>query len=399
MKKYGCSRTALQVSVLATLGLLSQSSLAGGLEYTKQSVAPFFEAGDYAELSYAYVSPNIEGKDKDGHHIDNMMDDFGLAGAAVKVAPSPNTALALIYERPFGLKTKYPSGSNFRNSLGTTVADVTTDNYTLLGGGKTANNVWLYGGVQVQKADATISSASPSAVPIDATTVLPAEAFYQATPQHISNAFAPVVGIGYEIPKISLRTSLTYRGKTKHDVRLNESMNVYVPAIDTTLPALPKTPTSLSLEFPQSINLDFQTGIAKDTLLTVNTRWVNWKDFKVTTPATLELTQEPIAAYLKDSYGVEVALGRQFTPKFSAEVRAGYDSGTGTPLSALGPYDDTTSIAVGGQYNINPNLFVAGGVQYLKFKGGDIATKLDGKIAKVDDGDGYALGMKVGYHF
>ena len=32
---------------------------------------------------------------------------------------------------------------------------------------------------------------------------------------------------------------------------------------------------------PQSVNLDFQTGIMADTVAFANVRWVNWKDFSI----------------------------------------------------------------------------------------------------------------------
>ena len=33
------------------------------------------------------------------------------------------------------------------------------------------------------------------------------------------------------------------------------------------------------------------------------------------------------------------------------------------------------------------------------FEGGPVDTKVDGRVANIDDGTGYALGMKLGYHF
>ncbi|MCP6576659.1 hypothetical protein NL496_28595, partial [Klebsiella pneumoniae] len=32
---------------------------------------------------------------------------------------------------------------------------------------------------------------------------------------------------------------------------------------------------------PQSVNLDFQTGIMANTVTFANVRWVNWKDFSI----------------------------------------------------------------------------------------------------------------------
>lgn len=58
------SRYLLTAGTLTALSLAISSAHAAGIEYSKQSsVAPFFEPGSYAELSYAYVDPKIEGTD------------------------------------------------------------------------------------------------------------------------------------------------------------------------------------------------------------------------------------------------------------------------------------------------------------------------------------------------
>ncbi|MGP4787871.1 hypothetical protein ACTXGJ_01955 [Psychrobacter sp. 1Y11] len=116
-------------------------------------------------------------------------------------------------------------------------------------------------------------------------------------------------------------------------------------------------------------------------------------------PLAAESTQEPLAAYKKDGYAVEVALGKQFNPKLSGEVRLGYDHGTGAPLSLLGPYDSIKSLGLGAEYQLTSQLSVAAGAQYLWFEGGPVDTVVDGRVADIDDGTGYALGAKLGYHF
>ena len=155
------SRYLLTAGSLTALSLAISSAHAAGIEYSKQSVAPFFEPGNYAELSYAYVNPKIEGTDAAGNKIGDMMDDFDLPGAAIKIAPTANTALAVIYEKPFGVDTEYAAGSIFNNSMGTTEARVETNGITLLGGGKIGNNVWLYGGLEYQTLKGNITGAQP----------------------------------------------------------------------------------------------------------------------------------------------------------------------------------------------------------------------------------------------
>lgn len=45
------SRYLLTVGTLTALSLAMHSAQAAGIEYTKQSIAPFFEPGNYAEVS------------------------------------------------------------------------------------------------------------------------------------------------------------------------------------------------------------------------------------------------------------------------------------------------------------------------------------------------------------
>lgn len=444
------SRYLLTAGTLTALSLAISSAHAAGIEYSKQSVAPFFEPGNYAELSYAYVDPKIEGTDAAGNKIGDMMDDFDLPGAAIKIAPTANTALAVIYEKPFGVDTEYSAGNIFNNRMGTTEARVETNGITLLGGGKIGNNVWLYGGLEYQTLKGNITGAQPvgftSAVSqvvekeglsvndyydlVDkqsAGTITEFEAgileavngaagilaqsptFYTLDFEN-ENTLVPVIGMAYEKPEIALRASLTYRAPAKYQVSGVENLQVILPPIaggdgvtpgpatdEVALPLAGKT----EVKMPQSVNLDFQTGLSEKYQLLgmINARWVDWSNFNVAPPLATLSTQEPLAAYKKDGYSVEVALGKQFNPKVSGEVRLGYDHGTGAPLSLLGPYDSIKSLGLSAQYKLTEQLSVSAGGQYMWFEGGPVDTKVDGRVANIDDGTGYALGMKLGYHF
>lgn len=449
------SRYLLTVGTLTALSLAISSAHAAGIEYSKQSVAPFFEPGNYAELSYAYVVPKIEGTDAAGNKIGDMMDSFDLPGAAIKIAPTANTALAVIYEKPFGVDTEYPAGNIFSNRLGTTEARVETNGITLLGGGKISNNVWLYGGLEYQTLKGNITGAQPVGLTTAVSQVIDqagaifgvptAEAYYDlvnkqnngtisaaeaealetvnglATPVaeaptyytldfENESTLAPVIGMAYEKPEIALRAALTYRAPAKYQVTGVENLQVILPPISggdgvTPGPATDEVPLPLAgkteVKMPQSVNLDFQTGLSEKYQLLgmVNARWVDWSNFNVAPPLATFSTQEPLAAYKKDGYAVEVALGKQFNPKVSGEVRVGYDHGTGAPLSLLGPYDSIKSLGLSAQYKLTEQLSVAAGGQYMWFEGGPVDTKVDGRVANIDDGTGYALGMKLGYHF
>lgn len=410
MKKVSHLTLSIFASLTASLGMLHSAS-ASGLEYTKQSILPFFEKGNYAELVYADVDISIEAEDASGNKIEDMMDNFNLPGAAVKLEPTENTAVAFIYDTPFGVDTIYQAGSDYTNEYGTTEARLHTKGLTTLVGRKFEDSIWVYGGLEYQLADGSVTAATPD--PDSGRNT-----FYKLTIKDGSETLIPVVGVAYEIPEIMLRAALTYRAKGNHEVDATENLIIgkqgILPALGDYnkidpitraiggLPDLTFGDINLKINTPQSVNLDFQTGLSEKYQLLgmVNARWVDWSAFEIAPKAVTELTKEPLAYYNKDQLSVEVALAKQITPKFAGEVRVGYDTGTGEPLSLLGPYNSTKSIAMGGQYDINENLLVAGGAQYMWLEGGNVTSK-DGSVAlaKADDGKIVAVGMKVGYRF
>lgn len=445
------SRFIFAAGSLTALSVAMNSAHAGGLEYTKQSILPFFEPGNYAELSYAYVDLNAEGTDAAGNKIDDMFDDFNLPSAAIKIAPTPNSALALIYETPFGVDIEYPKGNIFNNSLGTSEGRIDTTGITLLGGGKITDNIWLYGGVEYQTLKGKVTGAQPVGTPAALSNIianfgLPTMADYSAlveqktngtisaddaatleainqlagaiaeTPTYYTLDFedestlSPIIGMAYEKPEIALRAALTYRAPAKYNVTGIENLQTVNPVAVggdgiTLVPVIEGIEAPVAgkseVNFPQSVNFDFQTGLSEKYQLLgmVNVRWVDWSAFKVTPPLITKATQEPLDSYEDDSYAIEVALGKQFNPKLSGEVRVGYERGTGAAVSLLGPYNDIKTLALSAQYKLTEQLVVSAGGQYLWLEGGPVETKIDGRVADIDDGTGYALGMKVGYYF
>lgn len=438
--------------VIAMLGT-SSVSFASGLEYSKQSVSPLFEAGNYAELSYAYVKPEIKGKDNASNNIDNMLEDYGMTDAAVKIAPTEDTGLMLTYSQPWGVDTAYPTGNDYHNQLGTTKAKIQTDSIGLVGGGKIGSkkNIWLYGGLDYQKLSGKVTTASPvgraaalqqilpivasslglpsytaadyaktqlaaqngdllsklivSQVEPNITAIAPLPTYYTLDFKD-SSTLVPMVGMAYEKPEIALRAAVTYRAPAKYQVNGTENVTAILPVSESDMTLtkqtlIPATTATTEVKFPQSVNLDFQTGLSEKYRLLgmINARWVDWSNFKVTPTVAQAVNGEPLASYTKDEYAIEMALGKEFSPKFSGEVRLGYDTGTGDPLSLLGPYGVVKSIGLGGQYKVDKNLAISGGVQYFTLAGGKV-SKLDGTpLATVDDGQGVAIGAKLGYHF
>ncbi len=78
-----------------------------------------------------------------------------------------------------------------------------------------------------------------------------------------------LAGASYQIPEIALKAAVTYRSKIKYKFQVDESIFgeplQYVEAAKN------------AIETPQSVNIDFQTGVSEKTIAYMNLRWVNWE--------------------------------------------------------------------------------------------------------------------------
>ncbi len=422
----------LTLAVTSSIAMTMAHS--AGLERSKQSIAPLFEEGNYAEASYAYVKPNIKAKDGFDTKADGMIEDYGFAGAAVKVAPTDRTGLALFYNKPWGVDTTYPESSTMFNSpLGTTQAHVDSDALGVVASTKVGNNFTFYTGMEYQTSEGHVKAATPVGLkkaidevakgPFTKEQIMTALAKAKAkdptiTPQDMgvaqmvqniakaptlyelemekNDTFVPMVGFAYEKPEIALRTAVTYRAPAEYKMETSERFS-------TAVGGLPIQKSTTDVKFPQSVSVDFQTGLSEKHKLLgmVNARWVDWSEFKVAPSAFSAVKGEPLASYEKDQYSIEVAVGKKFTPKFAAEVRGSYDSGTGSDLSLLGPYGAVKGIALGAKYDVTDKMSVSGGAKYMMVDGGKVPHPDDPKksVLTVEDSNAYALGMKVAYKF
>ncbi|VCZ54408.1 hypothetical protein BANRA_01580 [Acinetobacter baumannii] len=165
---------------------------------------------------------------------------------------------------------------------------------------------------------------------------------------------------------------------------------------------------------PQSVNLDFQTGIMADTVAFANVRWVNWKDFSIqpykfgkVSEAVGGLVGRPngfnLVEYSDDQWSVNAGVGRKLNDKWAGNVSVGWDSGAGNPVTTLGPTEGYWNVGLGVQYSPTPQTFIAGGVKYFWLGDAKAQTGAqagsDEYVADFSDNNAIAYGLKLGYKF
>jgi long-chain fatty acid transport protein len=225
-----------------------------------------------------------------------------------------------------------------------------------------------------------------------------------------------IAGFAYQIPEIALKASLTYRSKVEHDVYAKETLSAAaglgLVGIDPS--SILNASGQTEITTPQSVNLDFQTGIMANTVAFANVRWVEWSDFSIQ-PYKFGLVSEAVGGligrpdgfnlveYDKDQWSVTAGVGRKFTEQWAGNVSVGWDSGAGNPVSTLGPTEGYWNLGLGLQFSPTPATFIGGGVKYFWL--GDAKAQTGAQaggsdyVANFEDNDAWGFGLKMGYRF
>ncbi|MEO0990505.1 MAG: outer membrane protein transport protein [Pseudomonadota bacterium] len=376
-----------QMAATTVVGIaLASTATAGGLDRTNQPIGIIFEEGNYLEFSVSHTTPDITGTDLIvGGDIDNVGEDFTLGAAGLKVDLSEAFSISFIGEQPFGSDVFYP-GDGATSALGGTFAYADTFSYTTIGRYKFNDTFSVHGGLRYQEisdASITLSGLAYGAL-----------SGYN-TDFGSDGAFGFVVGAAYEIPDIALRVALTYNSEITHDLPTVESISGVVVA----------APSFTEISSPESINLDWQTGIAPGTLLFGSVRYAKWSDL-IISPDFFDAAVDPTESgssisQLDDVTSYSIGVGRQFTENFAGSVSIGYEDGGADDLvSPLAPTNGQSSIALAGSYDFDSGLRLSGGVRYTML--GDARAETgtpDTARGDFSDNTAVSVGLRVGYSF
>ncbi|QOW52286.1 MULTISPECIES: OmpP1/FadL family transporter [Acinetobacter] len=371
--------------LLSTLPLTP--ALAAGLDRSGQSIQAFLQPGNYAEAGISVLDPDVKGSSKIlKEDISDMADDYYFVNAAIKVQANDKISLGLIYDQPYGADATYAVNgpvSTFSQAGEGTSVEVETQNITALIGYQPNENWNLYAGPVWQTVEADISLRG------NAYAKSPTETLggYNIKVDQ-KEAYGWLAGFAYQIPEIALKAAVTYRSEIKHNAKSHETHNLD-PRINVV--------STVQAVTPQSVNVDFQTGVAQNTLAFANIRWVHWDQF-VVQPTFLASQKQNLIDYSDDQFSANIGLGHKFSDKWSASTTIGWDSGAGNPVTTLGPTEGYWSLGLGAQYSPAANYFIQAGVKHLWL--GDADAQTGGKVkASFEDNNAWAYGMKIGYRF
>lgn len=363
MKRLFLTSTAITV--------LAGSAIAGGIERTTQSVGVLFEEGRYLEIGGSFGNPSVSGvggigNPTPGVATGDMTESFLTLGAAYKADLNDTWSYALIYDQPYGADVLYPLGTGY--AFQGSNAEFESHALTGIMQYNIGNGASVYGGLRAQsiEADAQLVFASYS------------------VEGHRDFRLGYLVGAAYERPDIALRVALTYQSEIDHELDTTEVLGA------TT------TTSTTDVTTPASLNLEFQSGVAEDTLVFGSVRWVEWSAFNIN-PAVYAATPafggRPLVEFPDDRITYTLGLGRRINDQLSLLGSVSYEESTGTVTGNLGPTDGFASVGLGAVYT-KDNMKITAGIRYVDI--GDADTTVN---ALFRDNSAVGAGVKVGWSF
>ncbi|OWY15520.1 hypothetical protein B6V72_02755 [Thioclava sp. F34-6] len=358
---------------MAALAIGAGAAHAGGVERSTQSVGILFEQGNYGEVSFGAFNPDVSGTvtyaPGVGAESGDMAPGYGTLSLGYKQQLNDQWDLAVIFDQPVGAKVHYPAqpAPPAGYPAGGSQASIKSSAVTALVRYKMPSNVSVYGGLRSESVKGNVN--------------LPAQGYTMSTSEETD--FGYVVGAAWEKPEIAARVALTYNSKIDH-------------TFDVTENGAPSAPFTTTV--PESVNLEFQTGIMKDTLLMGSVRWVHWKQFDITPLGYQIATKgDSLVDYANNTITYNLGVGRRFNDQWSGAIMFGYEKHQGGIVGNLGPTDGFKSVSLAASYQATSNIKITGGVRYVDI--GNAKTEIDPYTTDFSGNDGWGAGLRVGINF
>ncbi|MFZ5963764.1 outer membrane protein transport protein [Thalassococcus sp. BH17M4-6] len=415
----------------SALALAAGAASAGGLDRSGQSVMSIFDADNTGSVSFGLVTPSVTGSDAAGNDYD-VGDTYSQFGMSFTNQVNDRLNYTLILDQPYGANVSYENNPA-TSALGGTGADLRSNGLTFVGRYAFSERFSVFGGLRAERVSAdvqlngvayaqaistaavagTFNSGLPAGAPALSTDTLGAAlggsaaaagaidgtygagttaALGGAVTGQIGSFFTNggydfemeedyglgyVIGAAYEIPEIALRFAVTYSPEIDHTADTTE--NIFGLIVQD----------EVDYVTPQSLNVEFQTGIAEGTLLTASYRWTEFSAVDVIPTA---LGSDLVN--LDDSERYTLGIGRQFSDALAGSLTLTYEpEGNGATVSPLGPTDGLFGVTVGMRYVDGP-FNISGGLNYSWV--GDADAGVAGRaVTSFEDNHVVGIGFKA----
>ncbi len=390
------------ISAAAGCALCAGAGYAGGIDRSGQPIANLFKEGNYGEFALGYTDPSVDGNDLiTGRPIGNVGGDYFLPAVGVKIDINEKVSFLLQGTEDYGSDIRY-GGDPATTAIGGTKAIADSYAVALIGRYKFTENFSVHGGLRADRARGTIRldglayGGTAQVNPLTGERTGGGVSGYDLKLDS-DYGYGYIVGGAFEVPDIALRLAVTYHSAVEHDFKTRERF-----PLDVTGDGIADTTREVdggktNVDTPQAVNIEFQTGIAPETLLFGGLRWQEWSEFKIEPEAFAAATGRGIVS-LDDTVTYTLGVGRRFTPAFAASVAYIYEAPQDDrKKSPLAPYTGQRAVLLGASYRFDA-LELSGGVRYSLLGDAKPATA-DTARAEFDNNRAVSVGVRLGYYF
>jgi len=392
----------MRVYLLSTTGLLLSASiaLAGGFELQTLDTSIMYSEGNQASISTAKIDASIKGVNPaiGAASSRDVVKDQTVTNIATKFNVGENLSFGLSTYRSGSIQL---DGGNGLNGNIAPTADVNLDSTAMMAIYNLNGNFSFLGGVtQNNIGDGNVTTLGGS---------------YAVSS---TSKMGYLIGVAYSMPEIALRAELTYQPQTKFatttafapsaavvcaqmaplDCSDLANAGTYALTNDAITAAGAASVTNLSL--PDTIAFNFQTGIAKDTLMTASYRKSSWGKAQINIAAPVAITTN-----FDDAVSYSLGIGRKFTDSLSGSITYSKEESTGsTSTSLFSVSDGSEAISVGLQYK-QDNMAISGGISQRKVgnmtvdPGFEASSPLFGSTMNYSGNTVTAMGLKLSFSF
>ena len=357
-------------------GLLASPALSGGWEAGRLDSSMMYQDGMYAEVGSSSIDYDINGTTQ-ASKTHKMAKDQTRTNLGFKAQYGDfDIGLATYMSGAIQLdgQSAHSTGCPTPAALCSVVptADVTVDSLALLARYRINENMSVLGGLnRYEVSNAKVQSLT---------------GYYVVS----GDEMAPIAGAAYENKEIALRVELLLQTET--DVTLNASSSLS-PLVTTT------AVTGAKMVIPQTLTLNFQSGIAEDTLLFGSVHKADWKTAQINIPANAGNGPTPaISSDFANRTAYSVGIGRKLSDSIS--VLGSYSTEGGGGATSTDPFtltDGSQTLALGARYSYE-NMTISGGYSYTKV--GDVTmTHSSGLSSTYTDNKVTGIGLKLGFSF
>jgi long-subunit fatty acid transport protein len=356
---------------------------AEGLERVNIDPSFMFTEGSTAEIGFGNVSPSLPAVKGTGSAFTfqsglDVATSFSVLTGSVKTELGDNFDLGLFYTtQGNGVGIDY--GTIGSEADVTIKADLEIPTLAMIGKYQINEAMSVFVGAKQStvKKGATLKLGSDTSAISGNGNVLPDVTSHWELAK--KSGIGAIYGAAYEMPEIALRVVLT----------IEDDIDLAIPA--TSKGGLASTGTATA-SIGDAMSLNFQTGIAEDTLLFGNIRRSSWADNQVKVPTPAGLAQ---VSSFSDGDSYSLGIGRKISDDLSVSISGFYDGSSGGAVSELAPTGATRTLSVGGKYAIADNADLSLGGSYSKR--GDVLTGT--YKASLTDSEVISLGAKLAFSF